>query len=63
MSEPEDLSKFDFLNFAEIKFQNGETCKFARAPLSTPLLSCDNDDDRMVRFLAFSIMSVINIIS
>lgn len=47
VSEPEDLSKFDFLNFAETKFQNGEACKFARAPLSAPLLSCDNDDDRM----------------
>lgn len=47
IAEPDDLSKFDFLSFASINFQNGEACKFSRVPLVEPLLSSGNDEDRM----------------
>ena len=58
IAEPDDLSKYDFLSFASINFQNGEACKFSRVPLVEPLLSSGNDEDRMVRFLALHLRTL-----
>jgi len=44
--EPDDLAKYDFLSFARMNFQNDEACRFTRAPLLSPLLSAENDEDR-----------------
>lgn len=46
--EPDDLAKYDFLSFARMNFQNDEACRFTRAPLLSPLLSAENDEDRKV---------------
>lgn len=45
--EPDDLSQYDFINFASKNFQNGEMCRFSRTPLLAPLLSIDKEEDRM----------------
>ena len=46
--EPDDLAKYDFLSFARMNFENDEACRFSRAPLLSPLLSAENDEDRKV---------------